>query len=93
MISESTNGNILPESIMTMKSDLFGQDGGIHRRNASNKLTNGMRELKVNSMKFWNMDRLNHQVRLAMIRFGYTDWVFKIGDKYEIDGTIKLILR
>jgi len=39
------------------------------------------------------MDRLNHQVRLAMIRYGCTDGHFVIGDRYEIDGTIRLILR
>ena len=52
-----------------------------------------MRELTVNSMKFWNMDRLNIQIQLAMIRFGKTTAYFVIGDRYEIDGTIKLILR
>jgi hypothetical protein len=51
-----------------------------------------MRELKVNSMKFWNMDRLNHQIQLAMVRFGKTSGHFVIGDRYEIDGTIRLIL-
>jgi hypothetical protein len=52
-----------------------------------------MKELKVNSMKFWNMDRLNHQVRLAMIRYGCKTGHYEIGYRYEIDGTIKLILR
>jgi hypothetical protein len=44
-------------------------------------------------MKFWNMDRLNYQIQLAIIRYGYTDGVFEIGEMYEVDGTIKLILR
>jgi hypothetical protein len=78
---------------MILKSDPSGQDGGILQRNVSSKLTNGMRELRVNSMKFWNMDRLNHQVKLAMIRYGCTDGVFDIGEMYEVDGTVKLILR
>jgi hypothetical protein len=52
-----------------------------------------MKILSVNSMKFWNMDKLNKQIELAMIRYGYTDGVFEIGDRYEIDGMIRLILR
>jgi hypothetical protein len=52
-----------------------------------------MKVLTVNSIKFWNMGKLNHQVELAMIRYGYSDGVFQIGDRYEIDGMIKLILR
>jgi hypothetical protein len=52
-----------------------------------------MKILIVNSMKFWDMDRLNRQVRLAMIRYGYTDGVFEMWYRYEIDGTVKLILR
>ncbi len=52
-----------------------------------------MRVLIVNSMKFWNIKRLNKQIELAMIRYGYTDGVFEIGDRYKVDGTIKLILR
>ena len=47
-----------------------------------------MIELRVNSMKFWNMDRLNHQVRLAMLRYGCTTGVFEVGDMYEINGMI-----
>jgi hypothetical protein len=52
-----------------------------------------MRELTVNSMKFSNMDRLNHQVRLAMVRYGCTDGHFEVREMYEINGTVKLILR
>jgi hypothetical protein len=50
-------------------------------------------ELWVNSMKFWDMDRLYHQVKLAMLRYGYTNGIFEVGDRYEVDGTIKLILK
>jgi hypothetical protein len=78
---------------MILKQDQFGVDGEHLLKNVSHKLTNGMKTLTVNSMKFWNMDKLNYQVRLAMIRYGYTDGVFEIGDRYEIDGMIKLILR
>jgi hypothetical protein len=52
-----------------------------------------MIELRVNSMKFWNMDRLNHQVRLAMLRYKCTTGHYEVGDSYEIDGMIKLILK
>ena len=56
-------------------------------------MTDGMKTLTVNSFKFRNMDRLNHQVRLAMIRYGCTTGVFEVGDMYEINGMITLILR
>jgi hypothetical protein len=52
-----------------------------------------MKIMLVNSMKFWNMGKLNHQVDLAMIRYGYTDGIFEIGDRYEVDEMIRLILR
>ena len=44
-------------------------------------------------MKVWNMERLNHQIQLAMVRFVKTSGHFVIGDRYEVDGTIRLILR
>ena len=78
---------------MILIQDQFGRATAQVLRNVLRKLTNGMKIMVVNSMKFWNMDRLNHQVELAMIRYGYSDGVFQIGDRYEIDGMIKLILR
>jgi hypothetical protein len=52
-----------------------------------------MKVLTVNSMKFWNMGKLNHQVELAMIRYGAKTGHFEVREMYEINGTVKLILR
>ena len=52
-----------------------------------------MKTLWVNSEKFKDIDKLNRQVRLAMIRHYKTTGVFEIGDRYLIDGMIKLILK
>jgi hypothetical protein len=52
-----------------------------------------MKVLAVNSTKFFDKDRLNNQIRLALIRYRYTKGIFQIGDRYEVDGTINLILH
>lgn len=49
--------------------------------------------LKVNGSKFHDMDRLNEQIVKAMRRFGHQFGYFEIGEMYEIDGTVNLILE
>lgn len=49
-----------------------------------------MKILNVNSTKFFNIDRLHEQVQLALIRYGYNQFLFEIGDMYTVNGTIKL---
>jgi hypothetical protein len=52
-----------------------------------------MNVLWVNSYKFHDMDRLNEQIKLAMIRYRCSTGIFEVGDRYEVDGMIKLILK
>jgi len=78
---------------MILKQALFGVDGEHLLKNVSHRSTNGMKILTVNSIKFRNMDRLNHQVRLAMIRYGAKTGHYEVREMYEINGTVKLILK
>ena len=52
-----------------------------------------MTSYKVHGHKFHDMDRLNAQIVKVMRRFGYQFGYFEIGDMYEIDGTVNLILE
>lgn len=48
---------------------------------------------RVHGQKFHDMDRLNNQVMKVMGRYGHQFGYFEIGDMYEIDGTVNLILE
>ena len=48
---------------------------------------------KVHGYKFHDMDRLNNQIMKVMRRYGYQFGYFEIGEVYEIDGTVNLILE
>lgn len=48
---------------------------------------------RVHGQKFHDMDRLNNQVMKVMQRYGCQSGYFEIGDMYEIDGTVNLILK
>ena len=49
--------------------------------------------LKVHGHKFHDMERLNAQIVKVMRRFGHQFGYFEIGEMYEIDGTVNLILE
>jgi len=48
---------------------------------------------RVHGEKFHDMDRLNSQIMKVMRRYGYQFGYFEIGDTYETDGTVNLILE
>jgi hypothetical protein len=52
-----------------------------------------MTSYKVHGHKFHDMNRLNSQIEKVMRRFGHQFGYFEIGDMYEIDGTVNLILE
>lgn len=57
------------------------------------KPTKKMATYRVHGEKFHDMDRLNDQIKKVMRRYGHQFGYFEIGEMYEIDGTVNLILE
>ena len=52
-----------------------------------------MMTFKVHGHKFHDIDKLNSQIIKVMRRYGCLFGYFEVGEEYEVNGTVNLIIE